>query len=128
MDGAGVNRSIWQRRLLLREVRPDIALPRPGTESARTLHRLLAEQEIFFESVWQRLTLAQRAVLRAVVLDHGHEILGADARTRYRLGGASSVQTSLLALQRLDLIAREDDGRYSVVDSLMREWVARKTY
>jgi hypothetical protein len=94
----------------------------------RTLHRLLAEQDIFFESVWQRLTLAQRAVLRAVVLDHGHEILGADVRTRYRLGGASSVQTSLVALQRLDLIAREDDGRYAAVDSLMREWVARQTY
>jgi len=94
----------------------------------QTLHRLLAEQEIFFESLWQRLTLSQRAVLRAVVLDHGHEILGADVRTRYRLGGASSVQTSLAALQRLDLIAREDDGRYAVVDSLMREWVARKTF
>jgi energy-coupling factor transporter ATP-binding protein EcfA2 len=94
----------------------------------RTLHRLLAEQEIFFESLWQRLTLAQRAVLRAVVLDHGQEILGADVRTRYRLGGASSVQAGLAALLRLDLIAREDDGRYSVVDSLMREWVARKTH
>jgi len=94
----------------------------------QTLHRLLAEQEIFFESLWQRLTLAQRAALRAVVLDHGHEILGAEVRTRYRLGGASSVQTSLAALQRLDIISREDDGRYAVVDSLMREWVARRTY
>ena len=33
-----------------------------------TLSRLLGEQEIMFESVWQRLTLGQRAVLRAVVL------------------------------------------------------------
>lgn len=94
----------------------------------RTLHRLLAEQEIFFEAIWQRLTLAQRAVLRAVVLQHGEEILGADVRTRYRLGGASTVQTALAALQRLDVIAREDDGRYAVVDSLMREWVARRTH
>ncbi len=93
-----------------------------------TLHRLLAEQDIFFESVWQRLTLAQRGVLRAVVLDHGEEILGADVRSRYRLGGASTVQACLAALQRLDVIAREDDGRYTVVDSLMREWVARKTH
>ena len=29
---------------------------------------LLAEQETIFEAVWQRLTLAQRATLRAVVL------------------------------------------------------------
>src|SRR5437867_5873413 len=33
------------------------------------LKRLLAEQQTIFESVWQRLTLAQRAVLRAVVLE-----------------------------------------------------------
>jgi hypothetical protein len=88
----------------------------------------LAEQDIFFEAVWQRLTLAQRAVLRAVVLEHGQAILGADVRVRYRLGGASSVQTGLAALQRLDLIGREDDGRYAAVDSLMREWVARRTH
>lgn len=93
-----------------------------------TLHRLLVEQETMFEAVWQRLTLAQRAVLRAVVLEQGLEMLSGDTRMRYRLGAASSVQTSLAALQRLDLIAREDDGRYAVIDSLMREWVARKTF
>ena len=93
-----------------------------------TLHRLLAEQDTFFEAIWQRLTLAQRAVLRTVVIEHGVEILGAETRDRHRLGGASSVQAALGALQRLDLVAREDDGRYVVVDSLMREWVARKTY
>jgi hypothetical protein len=93
-----------------------------------TLHRLLTEQETMCEAVWQRLTLAQRAVLRAVVLERGEGILGADIRTRHRLGAASSVQASLAALQREDLTAREDDGRYVVVDSLMREWVARKTF
>jgi len=93
-----------------------------------TLHRLLVEQEVFFEAVWQRLTLAQRSAFRAVVFEHGEAILGNDARVRYRLGGASSVQTSLAALQRVDLVAREDDGRYVVVDSLMREWVARRTH
>jgi uncharacterized protein len=93
-----------------------------------TLRRLLAEQQMLFEGVWQRLTLAQRAALRAVVLEQGRELLAADTRTRHRLGGASSVQTSLNALQRLDLIARDEDGRYTVVDSLLREWVARKTF
>jgi hypothetical protein len=93
-----------------------------------TLRRLLAEQDPIFDTVWQRLTLAQRAVLRAVVLERGDQMLGADLRVRHRLGGASSVQAGLAALQRLDLIAREEDGRYAVIDSLMREWVARKTY
>jgi uncharacterized protein len=93
-----------------------------------TLRRLLDEQHTLFESLWQRLTLGQRATLRAVVLEQGQAILATGTRTRHRLGGASSVQTALAALVRQDVIARDADGRYVVVDSLMREWVARRTY
>lgn len=92
-----------------------------------TLGRLLMEQETLFEAVWQRLTLAQRAVLRASVLQGGRELLSADTRARYRLGGPSSIQASLGALVKQDLLLKEG-GRYVVVDSLLREWVARKTY
>ena len=92
-----------------------------------TLTRLLAEQQMLFEAAWQRLTLPQRAVLRAVVLKEGHELLSADTRTRYRLGGPSTVQAALGALVRDDVIAR-DGSRYTVVDSLLREWVARQTF
>jgi hypothetical protein len=93
----------------------------------QALTRLLAEQEMMFEAVWQRLTLAHRSVLRAVVLEDGRELLSADVRQRHRLGGASSVQYALAALMREDIISR-DGGRYAVVDSLLREWVARRTY
>lgn len=92
-----------------------------------TLKRLLTEQEPLYEAVWQRLTLAQRAALRAVVLEDGRELLSSDARARHRLGAASTVQKSLAALMREDLVAREDT-HYVVVDSLLREWVARRTY
>jgi hypothetical protein len=92
-----------------------------------TLKRLLGEQEALFEAMWQRLTLAQRAALRAAVLEDGRELLSADTRSRYRLSGASTVQASLSALTRQDIIAREG-ARYVVVDSLFREWVARHTY
>ena len=92
-----------------------------------TLKRLLGEHEALFEATWQRLTLAQRGALRAAVLEDGRELLGADVRARYRLSGASTVQASLAALIREDVLAREGD-RYVVVDSLFREWVARRTY
>jgi len=92
-----------------------------------TLGRLLAEQDTLFEALWQRLTLAQRAVLRAAVLQSGRELLSSETRTRFRLGGASSIQASLSALMKQDLLIREG-GRYLVVDSLLREWVARKTF
>jgi hypothetical protein len=93
----------------------------------QALTRLLAEQHTMFEAVWQRLTLAQRAVLRAVVLEEGRELLSADVRGRHRLGGSSTVQAALAALVRDDLVAREAN-RYAAVDSLLREWVARRTF
>ena len=93
----------------------------------QALRRLLTEQQTMFEAIWQRLTLAQRAVLRAVVLEDGRELLSADARTRHRLGGPSTVQAALAALVRDDLITRAG-ARYAVVDSLLREWVARQTF
>jgi uncharacterized protein len=92
-----------------------------------TLKRLLAENAVFFEASWQRLTLTQRGVLRALVLEDGVGLLSGDVRTRHRLGGASSVQAALGALQREDVITREAD-RWVVVDSLMREWIARRTF
>jgi len=78
--------------------------------------------------LWQRLTLAQRSVLRAVVLEGGASMLAGDVRVRHRLGGPSSVQSALAALTRIELVARGEGGRYVVVDSLLREWVARKTF
>ena len=92
-----------------------------------TLRRLLGEHDAIFEATWQRLTLAQRAALRGAVLEEGRELLSADVRSRYRLGGASTVQASLTALVREDILAR-DGARYTVVDSLLREWVARQTH
>ena len=93
----------------------------------QTLKRLLGEHEAIFEATWQRLTLAQRAALRAAVLEEGRELLSGDVRARYRLGGASTVQASLSALVREDILAREGT-QYVVVDSLLREWVARHTH
>jgi uncharacterized protein len=92
-----------------------------------TLRRLLNEHHTIFEATWQRLTVPQRGALRATVLEEGRELLGADVRARHRLAGASSVQASLAALLRDDVLAREGN-RYLVVDSLLREWVARRTF
>ena len=106
--------------------------PRAGAGSTlddlhQALRRLLAEQETMFEALWQRLTLAQRAALRAVVIEEGRELLSADVRTRHRLGGPSTMQAALAALLRDDVVSR-DGNRYVVVDSLLREWVARRTF
>jgi hypothetical protein len=92
-----------------------------------TLTRLLGEQHTVYEEAWQRLTLGQRGVLRAIVLEDGKEMLSGDVRIKYRLGGASSVQAALAALVKHDVVMK-DGTVYVVTDSLYREWVARKTF
>ena len=101
---------------------------RPGWRDLHlTLTRLLGEHHMMFEEAWQRLTLAQRAVLRALVLESGRELLSADVRTRHRLPGTSSVQSALAALMKHDVVLK-DGANYVVSDSLYREWVARRTF
>jgi len=92
-----------------------------------TLGRLLDEQHTMFEEAWQRLTLVQRGVLRAIVLENGRELLSAGVRDRHRLPAASSVQSALAALVRQDIVMK-DQERYVVNDSLYREWMARRTF
>ena len=92
-----------------------------------TLTRLLGQQHTIFEESWQRLTLPQRAVLRALVLEDGRELMSADVRTRHRLPGSSTVQAALAALVRQDIVMKEG-SRYLASDSLYRQWVARQTF
>jgi hypothetical protein len=92
-----------------------------------TLTRLLGEHQTAFEEQWQRLTLTQRAVLRALVLEDGKELMSADVRARHRLPVASSVQSALAGLTKQDVVMK-DGTHYVASDSLYREWVARKTF
>src|SRR5260221_10046271 len=92
----------------------------------RALRRLLAEQQMMFEAMWQRMTLPQRGVLRAVVLEDGRELLSADVRARHRLRGPAPPQAALGALRRDDGIAREGE-RDAGVDSLLPQMGARPT-
>ena len=116
---------------LAHEAWDDTRMRRQRTVGVEDLHltltRLLGEQHTVFEESWERLTLAQRAVLRALVLEDGSELLAAGVRLRHRLPNASSVQSALAALVKQDIIMKQG-ARYVVTDSLYREWVARKTY
>ena len=83
---------------------------------------------MMFEAVWQRLTLAQRAVLRAVVLEDGRRAaVGRRARRAIASAARRPCRPRSARCVREDVIARDGD-RYAVVDSLLREWVARQTF
>ena len=93
-----------------------------------TLRRLLGEHETLFEGTWQRLTLAQRGALRARGARGGpRAALGRRPRPVPAERHLHRAGVARRAGQREDVLAREGD-RYVVVDSLFREWVARRTF
>src|SRR3954463_3551630 len=91
------------------------------------LRRLLLEQQTMLEAVWQRLTLAQRAVLRAVVVEDGRNLMSAESRTRHLVSGPSPARAALIAPGREDFVPREN-ARSVAVYSPLREWVPRQTF
>ena len=93
-----------------------------------TLTRLLGEHETLFEGTWQRLTLAQRAALRAAVLEDGRELLSADVRARHRLSGSVHRPGVARRAGARGHPHPRGPARYAVVDSLFREWIARRTF
>ena len=75
---------------------------------------------------WQRLTLAQRAVLRAVVLEDGRDCCRPTCATATGSAGRPRSRPRSPALVQRGPRARDGHARYVVVDSLMREWIARR--
>jgi hypothetical protein len=94
---------------------------RHARRSARGPRRLLAEQEMMFEAIWRRLTLAQRAVRRSCA--------GRGARyCRRRAGTAPLGGASASGGARGARRCHRPRRRAIVVDSLLRGWVARHTF
>ena len=93
----------------------------------QTLRRLLGEHETLFEASGSgsRSRSARRCARRCSRT--GASCSPPTCAARYRLSGASTVQASLAALVREDILTREGT-HYVVVDSLLREWVARRTF
>jgi hypothetical protein len=89
----------------------------------RALGLVLQSEHAHFSLVWEGLAAGQRVLLEALAREPGRP-LGGEYRTRHRLAGPSSVQTSLKALTDRELIERESDGGYRVMEPFLTEWLA----
>ena len=83
---------------------------------------------MMFEATWQRLTLSQRGVLRAVVLEEGTRAAVGGRRVNAIGSAAPRACSTRSARSCATMSSAATAGRYVVVDSLMREWVARRTF
>src|SRR6266540_1312311 len=89
----------------------------------RALVRLLEAESARATAVWDGLSRHQRALLRAVAAE-GNGIYSEGYRRRHKLGSASSVTTSIKALEAKEL-AQGSGGNYEVADVFVGEWIRR---
>jgi uncharacterized protein len=89
----------------------------------RALGLVLQSEHAHFSLVWDGLAAGQRVLLEALAREPGRPLAG-EYRTRHRLAGPSSVQAALTALIDRELIERESDGGYRVMEPFLTEWLA----
>jgi AAA+ ATPase superfamily predicted ATPase len=89
---------------------------------ARALELVLQSENAHLSLVWEGLSAGQRVLLEALVREPGRPLSGA-YRARHRLAGPSSVQAALKALTDRELVEREPDGGYRVMEPFLPEWL-----
>jgi uncharacterized protein len=89
---------------------------------ARALESVLRSEYAHFSLVWDKAATAQRLLLQALAAEPGRPLRG-DYRSRHGLPTASSVQRALEALVQGELVARDEEGGYRIVEPFLAEWI-----
>jgi hypothetical protein len=101
----------------------DLSEAKCDAEVVRSAYDALVEMETAdFEATWSALTLIQRSVLKALALEstalpYSREFL---ERHRLTIGGT---QRAVRVLVSMDLVEKDQDGRYRLTDPIMSAWL-----
>lgn len=90
---------------------------------SRALQLVLQSENAHFSLVWEGLSAGQRLLLEALSREPGRPLSG-PYRARHQLAGPSSIQTALKSLIDRELVEREPDGGYRVMEPFLAEWLA----
>src|ERR1700761_1589596 len=93
-----------------------------GELLARAMELVLQSEHAHFSLVWDGLAAGQRVLLEALVREPGRP-LSAAYRDRHQLAAPSSIQVALKALVDRELVEREADGGYRVMEPFLAEWL-----
>jgi hypothetical protein len=88
------------------------------------LQDVLRSEDSHFTSVWETLSGHQRSLLKALAVESGHP-LSTDYRRRHGLTSTSTVQRSMQALLRDELVGR-DGGRAWIAEPFLAEWLQQR--
>lgn len=92
------------------------------TDVERSKDLTIKSLEATYETIWDQLTPNQRATLVAIAIEKPENIYTEDYRIRHKLSSVPTLQTTIKALLKRDLIVRTKDG-YDIADPFMAKWL-----
>jgi hypothetical protein len=90
---------------------------------AAALTIVLRGEHNYFSQLWDRATEHQRLLLLALAAEPSG-LYSSDYHDRYGL--ASHVQRALATLVKEELVGRDEDGDYAIVEPFLAEWLLRQ--
>ena len=85
---------------------------------------MLRSEHAHFSLLWESCSAGQRVVLEALAAEPGRPYTE-DYRRRHNLRTATRVQKALGALTKRELVAKDHEGNYAVVEPFFAAWVVR---
>jgi uncharacterized protein len=86
------------------------------------LAAVLRSEYAHFQLRWEDAAAAQKLVLQALAAEPGRP-LASGYRARHRLPSPATVQSALRALTERELVARQQDRSYRIVEPFFAEWI-----
>ena len=94
------------------------------TDVDTVFHQILVQQQAIYANFQKMLTRAQWNVFRATAREEPlQNPLSRDFLQKHNLGAASTVSTALKALEKLELVVK-DEGNYLVHEVQLARWMA----
>ena len=87
------------------------------------LKDILERDELFMSDLWERVTVTERHLLKALAIDRPSNIYDKTFIIQHSLGSASSIQKAMNKLIKLDYIKKTVSGSYSFINPLFRQWI-----
>jgi hypothetical protein len=106
-------------------------LTRPGGEAtasevSEALTRVLRSEHNHFAKLWDDAPHPQRLLMLAVAEEPTSGVYGGEYRSRHDLPEAPTLQIALQGLTKKEIVGRNGDGDYCIIEPFFAEWVERE--
>jgi len=89
----------------------------------QVLGDILERDELFMSDLWDRVTVTERHLLKAIAVEEPSNIYENTFLLQHSLGTASSVQKAIKKLLEVDFVRKQVSGNYTFVNPFFKQWI-----